>query len=190
MTDHPDPGSGGLVPDDEHDEPDPYDDLDDDLDDDFDDASGGRGRLIAIVLGVVVLLGSAIAAGVAFTSFGADERSAVEGPEGTRTFEGLPRELPETLLPEGATDIEGSTVRAGDSWSAAATFEVRGDHDALARAADNPLRDEGFALRQRAYDDTTMQVIYDHEDGSVLTITYRRTDEGDLVRVAAALIGP
>ena len=116
-----------------------------------------------------------------------DPRSAAEGPEGTRTFEGLPRELPPSVLTEGVDedDVEATVARAGDAWSAAASYLTSGEHEALGRGGDAPLRDDGFVLRQRAFDDRSMIVVYDHEDGTVLTMTYLSTGQADEVRVTA-----
>ena len=136
----------------------------------------GAGAAVLVLVAVVLTL---------VLRDGADPRSAAEGPDGTRTFEGLPTDLPASVLPEGARDVEGTVLRSGTAWTAAASFTADGDHEALARAGDEPLTADGFVLRQRAFDERTMQVIYDHPDGSVLTMVYRRGEVDGVTRIDA-----
>lgn len=198
--------------------PDPSDDVegsedasleqtDDATDEEAGDETGedtGIGRMILVVAGVVAAL-VAVTGGVLWlvsnddatsqangedVEEAGDPRSAAEGPEGSRGFEGLPLDLPESLLPDGAEEVEGQVLRVGESWSASTSFTVRGDHEEFARAGDAPLAEDGFVMRQRAYDETTMQVIYDRADGAIMTVTYTSTGQADEVRVAAVLVGP
>lgn len=159
---------------------------------------GGRGRVIAVLAGVGVLVAAVIAVAVLQSGPSepddGDDPTATAEEEGTRSFQGLPDEIPASVLPTDVTteDVESTVVRSADTWTAVAEFTTRGDHEQLARAGDEPLRDEGFTLRQRAFDDTSMLVIYDHDDGSVLTVTYRGSTGGsdEVVRVSAVRTGP
>lgn len=172
------------------------DEVHDDEVDDAEDYDDARRRWPWVVVGVVVLLAATIAVMVVldggFAGLGepeGDPRSAVEGPEGLRSFEGLPLEMPLSVVPDGATNIEGTAARVGGDWTAAADFRVAGEHEQLARGGDAPLLEDGFVLRQRAFDDSSMLVIYDHDDGRELRVFYTQVSN-DEVAVNAVLTGP
>lgn len=146
----------------------------------------GLVALVAVTVGALALSGDGLPG---WPWDRGDPRSASEGPEGFRTFEGAPLDLPASAVPPEARDVQGTAARSETSWTAAADFLLEGDPDTLGRAGDDPLAADGFVLRQRAYDDTTMVVIYDHEDGTELRMTYRALGGGD-VQVTAVLTGP
>ncbi|HSK23132.1 MAG TPA: hypothetical protein VK906_08155 [Egicoccus sp.] len=132
----------------------------------------GRLLVVAVVLAIV-------AAGVVLLLDGRNATSAALGREGTRSFEGTPDELPGAAVPEGAVEVEGTVTRRADDWSAAVTFVVEDvQREAVMPTVDEAMTADGCTLRQRAYDDTTMQVIYDCDDGSVTTVTFRHIAEG------------
>jgi len=144
-----------------------------------------RGVWLAIAAGVLVIAAATV--GLVWNT--ADTAtSAVDGREGTRTFAGVPDDLPAAVAPADAADVEGTVSRTGDDWSAAVTYVSDRDRDALSPEVDEALVAAGFTVRQRAYDDTVMQVIYDGEDGDVATVTYRTLEAG--TGVAVVLVAP
>lgn len=144
-----------------------------------------RGRLLALALLLIVFT----AAVLAVWNVTGNPTSAAQGREGTRTFEGTPDDLPSAVVPGEAIEVEGTVSRRGDDWTAAVTYVVEGaQREAVMPTVDEAMTADGCTLRQRAYDDETMQVIYDCEDGSVATVTYRTIDEG--VGTAVVLVSP
>lgn len=142
----------------------------------------GRLLVVAVVLAIV-------AAVVVMVLNGRNATSAALGREGTRSFEGTPDELPAAAVPAAAIEVEGTVTRRADDWSAAVTYVVEDvQRDAVLPTVDEALTADGCTLRQRAYDDTTMQVIYDCEDGSVTTVTFRHIDAG--TGTAIVKVGP
>lgn len=128
---------------------------------------------------MVVVVLAAVAAAVVMVLNGRNATSAALGREGTRSFAGTPDEVPAAAVPSEAIEVEGTVTRRADDWSAAVTFVVADvQREAVMPTVDGALTADGCTLRQRAYDDTTMQVIYDCDDGSVTTVTYRHIDEG------------
>jgi hypothetical protein len=143
------------------------------------------GRLLAL-FGVLLVLTALV---FAVWSVTGNPTSAAHGREGTRTLTSAPDDLPRDVVPSEATEVEGTVSRRGDDWSAAVTFVMPDvDREAVMPHVDEKITDQGYRLRQRAYDDTTMQVIYDGEDGSVMTVTYRHIDEG--TGTAVVLVSP
>lgn len=143
------------------------------------------GRAVAVVVVLAI-----VAAGViAFRSLTGNSTSAALGREGTRSFSGVPDDLPAEVVPDEAIEVEGTVSRRGEDWSAAVTFVVADvERDTVMPTVDEALKADGYTLRQRAYDDTTMQVIYDGDDGAVATVTYRHIDEG--TGTAVVLVSP
>ncbi|MBS3939962.1 MAG: hypothetical protein KG028_03275 [Actinobacteria bacterium] len=142
----------------------------------------GRLLVVAAVLALVAVV-------VVMVLDGRNATSAALGREGTRTFAGTPDEMPMSVVPTGAIEVEGTVTRRGDDWSAAVTFVVEDvQRETVMPTVDEAMRGDGCNLRQRAYDDTTMQVIYDCGDGSVATVTYRHIDEG--TGTAVVKVGP
>lgn len=148
-------------------------------------SSGGR-----------VMFGAAVVAIVAVVAFGLwfffgdgfDATSAELGREGTRSFAGVPDDLPPEVVPENATEVEGTVARSGEDWTSAVTFIVDGDREAVMPTVDAAILADGYTMRQRAYDDEVMQVVYDGPDGEVITVTYRRIPEG--TGTAVVLVSP
>lgn len=132
----------------------------------------GRLLVVAVVLAVVAVV-------LIMVLNGRNSTSAALGREGTRSFEGTPDELPTSVVPSEAVEVEGTVTRREQDWSAAVTYVVENvQRESVMPTVDEAMTDDGCTLRQRAYDDTTMQVIYDCEDGSVATVTFRHIDEG------------
>ena len=148
-------------------------------------SSGGR-----LALGVIVLVLLVAVVGALWWTVVRDPNptSAALGDEGTRTFEGVPDDLPAGVVPADAVEVEGTVARSGDDWTSAVTFVVDGERDDVIPTVDEAILADGFALRQRAYDDEVMQVIYDGPDGSVLTVTYRTIPQG--TGTAVVLVSP
>lgn len=109
--------------------------------------------------------------------------SAERGREGVRAIESVPQELPEDVVPPGAEDVEGTVARDGDDWTSAVTFVVAGGREPANRHVDAALTTAGFAFRQRAFDDVSLQEIYDGPEGSVVSVTYQEIPEGTGVAV-------
>lgn len=123
-----------------------------------------------------------------FLGDGLNATSAELGREGTRNFEGVPEDLPPDVVPENATEVEGTVARSGEDWTSAVTFVMDGDRGEVMPTVDEALLADGYTLRQRAYDEKVMQVVYDGPDGSVVTVTYRSIPEG--TGTAVVLVSP
>lgn len=142
------------------------------------------GRIVAAAI-VAVLL----AVGTWFlVGDGLNATSAEHGREGTRSFDGTPDDLPPDVVPADAVEVEGTVARGGDDWSSAVTFIVEGDREDVMPTVDAAVLADGYTLRQRAYDDEVMQVVYDRSYGAVLTVTYRAIPEG--TGTAVVLVSP
>ena len=109
----------------------------------------------------------------------------------TVTVPGVTEDLPPDMVPQGA-ETQGIVVTNPNGGSSGVEFAIAGwdgsvaDRDALADAARAAAERVGWLVRERSYDDTTMQIIFDHPDGSALTYTVSRTADG---LVGAAVLG-
>ena len=113
--------------------------------------------------------------------------SAREGPEGRRTLEVIPDEIPASIAPDDARDIEGQTARSGDDWSVTVSFTFDGEREAAARAVDQRISEDGFELHRRIIETERVVSIYDGPGGLVMTVTVIPT--GDELRLSASIIG-
>lgn len=113
--------------------------------------------------------------------------SASEGPEGRRDLDVLPDEFPAGVAPDDARDVEGRTSRSGDDWSVTASFVVDGDREAVARAVDARVREDGYELRRRVIEDSRVVSTYDGPSGLVMTVTV--VPDGEALRGTATIIG-
>jgi hypothetical protein len=137
----------------------------------------------------VVVVALVVAAGAGALLLRDTHRTSAQlGPEGSRTFEGVPDDLPAGVVPPGADEVEATVARAGDRWTAAVTFVAGSSRDDASTHVDAVLTAAGYAFRQRAYDERSLEVVYDGSDGSVLSVTYADTSEG--TGTAVVLRGP
>jgi hypothetical protein len=115
--------------------------------------------------------------------------SAARGPEGTRSFDGVPDELPGTVVTPDAREVIGTVSRGGDDWSASLLYVVEGsERDAVEVAVDAALVSEGFVRRRVSSDPERKVVVYDRPDRATLTLTLLLQPDG--VSVGLVLISP
>lgn len=126
-------------------------------------------------------------AGVAEDEEGGSLTSAREGPEGQRTLDVIPDEIPASIAPDDARDIEGRTARSGDDWSVSVSFNLDGERQAAARAVDQRISDDGFELHRRIIETERVVSIYDGPGGLVMTVTVVPT--GEQLQLSANIIG-
>lgn len=115
-----------------------------------------------------------------------DSTSAQGEPGGTRTLDVIPDELPASVAPDDARDLEGTVARAGDDWSAAVSFLTDRELEPFARELDGMVRSDGYELRQRVLESERIVNTYDGPDGGIMTVTLR--PDGDATRATAVIV--
>ncbi|WP_052666313.1 hypothetical protein [Nitriliruptor alkaliphilus] len=127
--------------------------------------------LVAVTVGVAVFVAGERGSEDGATEAAADLTSAARGPQGTRTLTEVPEEIPVTVLTGDAAQLEGTVARGGDDWSAVVTFVSHLEPAEVETTVDAALRTAAFAHRQASFDGHRRVIVYDGEDGSVLTVT-------------------
>lgn len=117
-----------------------------------------------------------------------DPVSAANGPEGTRSFGDVPREIPSGVVLADATAVEGVVARSGDAWSASVSYTSPRPPDAVEAAIDAAVVEAGFASRERRTAEDRRLQVYDGDDGATLTVNLRAVEAG--TDVAVVVVGP
>lgn len=152
------------------------------------------GLAIIVLATVIMILGSQDEDETAGAEPGrADAERAGNGTDEehvTKTVEidGIPEQIPDTIVPDGAHQVTGTIATQGEAWSALARFQSDRPSDELVEHVHLAATAERFRHRERSRDETSTVSVYDGSDGSILTVTVR--DMGDHRSVGAVRVSP
>lgn len=114
----------------------------------------------------------------------------MDGEQTTETIDldGVPEQIPASILPDDAQQITGRLATHGDAWSAFARFQSEMSSHALVDHIQLAATGEGYTHREHAHDGTSTVSVYDGADGSILTVTVH--DLGERRSVGAVRVSP